>query len=182
MAAMTVSSTIWWASVAGASPARMFGLTFVMVAATSLAVAGTFRSVQAPALVSVEVCFETHSTSVDNELGIATGWNEGELSETGRRQAVRLGDVAATIASRRLHVGSSPRGSDGRAGVRRVAASDRPGSPIAGVQLRRAERHAARQLEAERRLRIDEPVPGRRELAAGRRPGGRLSARVAAFT
>ena len=47
MVAMTVSSTIWWASVAGSSPVHMFGLTFVMVAATSFAVAGTFRSVQA---------------------------------------------------------------------------------------------------------------------------------------
>ena len=47
MVAMTVSSTIWWASVAGSSPVRMFGLTLLMVAATSLATAGTLRSVQA---------------------------------------------------------------------------------------------------------------------------------------
>ncbi len=36
--------------------------------------------------------FETHSTSVDNERGIATGWNEGELSATGREQAALLGE------------------------------------------------------------------------------------------
>ena len=47
MVAMTVSSTVWWASVAGSSPVRMFGLTLLMVAATSLATAGTIRSVQA---------------------------------------------------------------------------------------------------------------------------------------
>ncbi len=47
MVAMTVSSTIWWASVTGSSAVRMFGLTLVMVAATSLATAGTVRSVQA---------------------------------------------------------------------------------------------------------------------------------------
>ena len=47
MVAMTVSSTIWWASVAGSSPVHMLGLTLLMVAATSLATAGTFRSVQA---------------------------------------------------------------------------------------------------------------------------------------
>jgi hypothetical protein len=47
MVAMTVSSTIWWASVAGSSPVRMFGLTLLMIVATSLATAGTFRSVQA---------------------------------------------------------------------------------------------------------------------------------------
>jgi 2,3-bisphosphoglycerate-dependent phosphoglycerate mutase len=42
--------------------------------------------------VSVAVVFETHSTSVDNELGIATGWNQGELSDAGRQQARELGD------------------------------------------------------------------------------------------
>jgi broad specificity phosphatase PhoE len=42
--------------------------------------------------VSVEVVFETHSTSTDNELGIATGWNEGSLSELGREQARQLGE------------------------------------------------------------------------------------------
>jgi hypothetical protein len=47
MVAMTVSSAIWWASVAGSSALRMFGLTLLMVAATSIATAGTFRSVQA---------------------------------------------------------------------------------------------------------------------------------------
>jgi broad specificity phosphatase PhoE len=40
----------------------------------------------------VEVVFETHSTSTDNEAGIATGWGQGQLSETGRRQARELGE------------------------------------------------------------------------------------------
>jgi hypothetical protein len=47
MVGMTLSSTVWWAGVAGSSTLRMFGLTLLMVAATSLATAGTFRSVQA---------------------------------------------------------------------------------------------------------------------------------------
>jgi 2,3-bisphosphoglycerate-dependent phosphoglycerate mutase len=42
--------------------------------------------------MSVEIVYETHSTSVDNENGIATGWFEGELSVTGREQARRLGE------------------------------------------------------------------------------------------
>jgi 2,3-bisphosphoglycerate-dependent phosphoglycerate mutase len=41
--------------------------------------------------MSVSVVFETHSTSVDNEDGIATGWLEGTLSGTGREQAKELG-------------------------------------------------------------------------------------------
>jgi 2,3-bisphosphoglycerate-dependent phosphoglycerate mutase len=39
----------------------------------------------------VSIVFETHSTSVDNEQGRATGWLPGELSETGRGQALALG-------------------------------------------------------------------------------------------
>jgi 2,3-bisphosphoglycerate-dependent phosphoglycerate mutase len=42
--------------------------------------------------MSVEVVFETHSTSEDNEAGIATGWLPGRLSPTGREQARELGE------------------------------------------------------------------------------------------
>jgi broad specificity phosphatase PhoE len=45
--------------------------------------------------MSVAIVFETHATSTDNEAGIATGWLPGELSETGRRQAVELGERRA---------------------------------------------------------------------------------------
>jgi 2,3-bisphosphoglycerate-dependent phosphoglycerate mutase len=41
--------------------------------------------------VSVEVVFETHATSEDNEAGIATGWLPGRLSAAGREQARELG-------------------------------------------------------------------------------------------
>ena len=41
--------------------------------------------------VAVSVAFETHSTTVDNERGRATGWLPGELSDQGRRQAAELG-------------------------------------------------------------------------------------------
>jgi 2,3-bisphosphoglycerate-dependent phosphoglycerate mutase len=42
--------------------------------------------------MGVEVVFETHSTSTDNENGIATGWLEGMLSAAGREQARALGE------------------------------------------------------------------------------------------
>jgi broad specificity phosphatase PhoE len=42
--------------------------------------------------VSVAVVFETHSTSEDNEAGIATGQLPGRLSERGREQARELGE------------------------------------------------------------------------------------------
>ena len=43
-------------------------------------------------LCQVEIVYETHSISVDNELGIATGWHPGELSERGRELALELGE------------------------------------------------------------------------------------------
>jgi broad specificity phosphatase PhoE len=41
--------------------------------------------------MGTELVFETHSTSEDNEHGIATGWHHGRLSELGREQASQLG-------------------------------------------------------------------------------------------
>jgi broad specificity phosphatase PhoE len=40
----------------------------------------------------IELVYETHSTTTDNEAGIATGWLEGSLSGEGRRQAKALGE------------------------------------------------------------------------------------------
>ena len=41
--------------------------------------------------VAIQIVFETHSTTEDNEAGIATGWLPGRLSETGRQNAIDLG-------------------------------------------------------------------------------------------
>lgn len=40
----------------------------------------------------VQIVFETHQTSEDNEAGIATGWLPGRLSALGRHQAAELGE------------------------------------------------------------------------------------------
>jgi 2,3-bisphosphoglycerate-dependent phosphoglycerate mutase len=42
--------------------------------------------------VTVQIVYETHALSVDNERGFGTGWLEGELSERGRELARELGD------------------------------------------------------------------------------------------
>jgi alpha-ribazole phosphatase/probable phosphoglycerate mutase len=42
--------------------------------------------------MGVELVYETHSLSVDNQLGIATGWLPGQLSEPGRAGARKLGE------------------------------------------------------------------------------------------
>jgi alpha-ribazole phosphatase/probable phosphoglycerate mutase len=53
----------------------------------------------------IEIVFETHSFSEDNERGIATGWLPGRLSERGRAAARELGarrradDIAVVFAS-----------------------------------------------------------------------------------
>jgi broad specificity phosphatase PhoE len=51
--------------------------------------------------MAVEIIDETHSTTIDNEKGFATGWLPGELSEAGHRQAHELGERrrADTIAA-----------------------------------------------------------------------------------
>lgn len=53
--------------------------------------------------MSVHLVYETHSITVDNEAGIATGWLPGDLSATGRRLAAglgqRRGDVDAVFSS-----------------------------------------------------------------------------------
>jgi broad specificity phosphatase PhoE len=41
--------------------------------------------------MAVELIFETHSLTEDNEHGIATGWLPGKLSERGRQLAIELG-------------------------------------------------------------------------------------------
>ncbi|TCC11504.1 histidine phosphatase family protein [Kribbella soli] len=39
----------------------------------------------------MKLIYETHSTTVDNEAGVATGWLPGELSERGCQEARELG-------------------------------------------------------------------------------------------
>lgn len=105
--------------------------------------------------------FETHSTSVDNEDGIATGWLEGELSVTGREQAALLG---ARRQDDRIDLVVS---SDLRRAVE-TAEIAFAGSPIPVRHDRRLREcnygkwngMPRARLEAERLHRIDVPFPG----------------------
>ena len=45
----------------------------------------------------IRLVFETHSTTVDNEAGIASGWRDPPLSALGREQAWTLGARRADI-------------------------------------------------------------------------------------
>ncbi|MEO6998164.1 MAG: histidine phosphatase family protein [Terracoccus sp.] len=46
----------------------------------------------------VELVYETHATTVDNENGIATGWLPGQLSARGRAEAIEMGERRRSAA------------------------------------------------------------------------------------
>lgn len=95
----------------------------------------------------VQLVYETHSISLDNERGIATGWLPGELSERGRELARALGrrrrdDRIACVFT-----------SDLRRAVETVEIAF-GGS---GIEIR----HGAPVEELDPRVRfVDEPFPG----------------------
>jgi 2,3-bisphosphoglycerate-dependent phosphoglycerate mutase len=126
--------------------------------------------------VSVEIVFETHSLSEDNERGIATGWFPGRLSEAGRRLANELGerrrgeDISAVFTSDLARAVETAEIAFGQTDV-----------PIyRDARLRECNYGAmngmpSSQLESERRRRIDQPFPeGESWRQAVERVGGFL--------
>jgi 2,3-bisphosphoglycerate-dependent phosphoglycerate mutase len=111
--------------------------------------------------VPVQVVYETHSTSVDNERGIATGWLGGALSEAGREQARRLGErrrndgvdlVVASDLNRAVETA-------------RIAFAGSGIPVLLDWRLRECDYGSMNgmprdRLDAERRARLDEPFPG----------------------
>lgn len=121
--------------------------------------------------MAVELVFETHSTTFDNENGIATGWLPGALSAQGRRNAADLGrrrsndgvdlvvtsDLARAVETCRVAFDGSgiPVRTDRR--LRECDYGDLNGAPVETVH-------------AERSARVDRPFPGGqsyREVTAG---------------
>jgi 2,3-bisphosphoglycerate-dependent phosphoglycerate mutase len=111
--------------------------------------------------MSVEIVYETHSTSEDNERGVATGWLGGALSQAGREQARRLGQ-------RRRDSGiDTVFASDlNRAVETAQIAFTNSGMPVL-LDWRLRECNYGKmngmprsRLEAERRRRLDQPFPG----------------------
>jgi 2,3-bisphosphoglycerate-dependent phosphoglycerate mutase len=110
--------------------------------------------------VTVEVVFETHSISIDNERGVASGWLPSSLSERGRRLACDLGerrrsdDIAAVCTSDLT-----------RAVETAEIAFARSAVPILRDWRLRECNYGIlngmshEQLDAEREARIDEPFP-----------------------
>jgi len=109
----------------------------------------------------VEIIFETHSTSTDNEAGIATGWLDGELSDLGRRQAIELGERRRDSGHAAVFT------SDLKRAVQTAeiafAGSDVPihrDRRLRECNYGRLNGMPAAQLEAERRRRVEQPYPG----------------------
>ena len=110
---------------------------------------------------AVRIVFETHSLTIDNEQGIATGWLGGTLSASGRAFAAELGvrrhddgidavfasDLARAVETAELAFDGTdiPVRLDWR--LREIDYGELNGAP-AGV------------IEAERASRVDVPFPG----------------------
>lgn len=109
----------------------------------------------------VELVYETHSVTTDNEAGIATGWLPGELSDRGRELAAELGvrrrgdDIAAVFSSDLRRAVETAEIAFGESGIpihrdprlRECHYGELNGSPVERITAVRA-RH------------IDEPFPG----------------------
>jgi broad specificity phosphatase PhoE len=103
-----------------------------------------------------EIVFETHSTSTDNEAGIASGSRDVSLSELGRRQAAEMGerwrgafdavycsDLRRAIETAQIAFGAFT--VDAR--LREQDYGERTGAPSSEVEI-------------ERLATVDEPFPG----------------------
>ena len=110
--------------------------------------------------MTVEIIYETHSTTTDNEAGIATGWLPGQLSREGRRQAQQLGlrrrdqNIAAVFVSdlqRAVETAEIAFAGSGISIYRDARLRECNYGALNGMPVA--------QLTHERRRRIDEPYP-----------------------
>jgi 2,3-bisphosphoglycerate-dependent phosphoglycerate mutase len=126
--------------------------------------------------MAVEIVFETHSWSTDNDRGIATGWLPGALSDRGRALAAELGHrrrddgIAAVFTSDLRRAAETAEIAFGGSDIpilhdwrlRECDYGALNGSPAAGMHDRRAEH-------------LDRPYPGGESWRdAVRRVGGLL--------
>jgi broad specificity phosphatase PhoE len=109
----------------------------------------------------LEIIFETHSISLDNERRIATGWNDGALSEEGKRAAAELGlrhrarppsavftsDLGRAVETARIAFGAQDITIIQDARLRECNYGELNGTPVERV-------------EAERATHISSPFPG----------------------
>ena len=110
--------------------------------------------------VGIELVFETHSTTEDNEQGRATGWLPGRLSERGRLQARELGRRRAGDGITAVFSSDLARAAE----TASVAFGDSPVPVLLDWRLRecdygRRNGMPAAELHAGRRRHLDQPYP-----------------------
>ena len=110
--------------------------------------------------MAVQLVYETHAITTDNEAGVATGWLPGRLSERGRETAAELG------ARRREDGLTAVRVSDLERALEtvRIAFAGSPIPVVVDERLRecnygRLNGMPRAQLDAERAAHVDEPWP-----------------------
>ncbi|HEX8858339.1 MAG TPA: histidine phosphatase family protein [Actinomycetes bacterium] len=111
--------------------------------------------------MAVEILYETHALSTDNEAGIATGWLPGQLSLRGRQLAVELGQRHRSRAIAAVFVSDLARAVQ----TAEVAFGDRAIPIHTDARLRecnygRYNGMPVVQLAAQRARHIDQPYPG----------------------
>lgn len=111
--------------------------------------------------MSIELVYETHSITTDNEAGVATGWLPGLLSAAGRESAAELGARRRRDGIDVVYVSDLERALE----TARIAFADEPLSMVIDARLRecnygRLNGMPRAQLELERERHIAEPWPG----------------------
>jgi len=110
--------------------------------------------------VSIDLIFETHSLTTDNEAEIATGWLPGELSSRGRSLARELGDRHRTTDVAAVFVSDLARAVE----TAEIAFGDRDVPIHRDARLRECDYSelngmAASRLSGQRGEHIDKPFP-----------------------
>jgi broad specificity phosphatase PhoE len=110
--------------------------------------------------VAVQLVYETHAITTDNEAGIATGWLPGRLSERGRETAAELGARRRDDGLTAVCVSDLERA----LATVRIAFAGSPIPVVVDERLRecnygRLNGMPRARLDAERAAHIDEPWP-----------------------
>ena len=111
--------------------------------------------------MAVELVYETHAITIDNEAGVATGWLPGRLSERGHDAALELGRRRRDDGLAAVYVSDLARAVE----TVGIAFEGSPLPVIRDARLRecnygRFNGMPRRQLEAERARHVVEPWPG----------------------
>ena len=111
--------------------------------------------------MTIQLVYETHSITTDNEAGIATGWLPGQLSEAGQAAAAELGGRRRNDGLAAVYVSDLERALET---VRIAFAGNRlpviPDARLRECNYGRFNGMPRAQLDIERASHVDVPWPG----------------------